>query len=43
MPPKIDPLKIGEDCECYSEVHTKKSCPVVKNVTHPLVRLLYIY
>ncbi|XP_014364724.2 OCIA domain-containing protein 1 [Papilio machaon] len=25
-----------EDCSCYAESHSKKTCPPVHNVTHPL-------
>ncbi|KAJ0183594.1 hypothetical protein K1T71_000017 [Dendrolimus kikuchii] len=28
--------KKEEDCDCYAESRTKKACPPVRNVTHPL-------
>ncbi|XP_028174457.1 OCIA domain-containing protein 1-like [Ostrinia furnacalis] len=28
--------KEEEDCSCYAESRTKKTCPPIRNVTHPL-------
>lgn len=33
----------NEDCNCFADSRSKKACPPIRNVTHPLVLAIKLY